>query len=152
MVALVRLLAVGLAALALCGATEAARVPPGVNSIGVRSATGVTTSVTRPVAVRQIVKWFNALPRFVARPCPYPVYKPPDVGFDFRAAGGGVVLHAVDHDPGTCSGSITYTTVGQVKYAALADDNFVARVSRLTSVDVDPSARTAGNERLAKRD
>jgi hypothetical protein len=151
MTAFVRLLLVGLAALSLSGAAEAARVPGRVTSIRIRSATGVTARVTRPATVRQIVKWFNTLPRFVARPCPYPVHQPPDVTFDFRHA-GGVVLHAVDHLPGACSGEITYGNDGQVGYAPLADGNFVARVSKLIGVDIDRSATTAGNKRLAKRD
>lgn len=98
------------------------------------------------------MKSFDALPRFVARPCPDTGYNPPDVSFDFRAAGGVVVLHAVDHLPGTCMGSITYSNGGQVKYAPLADDNFVARVSKWVGDDIDPSSQTLRNERLAKRD
>src|SRR5579871_4937652 len=143
--AFIRLLAVGLAALALSGAAEAAYVPAGVSSIRIRSATGITTTVTGPSAVKAIVAAFNALPPFVARPCPYPLYRPPDVTFDFRAANGAVLLHALDRAPGTCAGEIT--TTGQ----KLADNGFVARVSAMLG-DVDPNPRTAANERLAQRD
>ena len=151
MTPLVRLLAVGLAALTLAGSAAAARVPLGVSSIRIRSATGITTTVIGRPAIREIVKRFDALPRFVARPCPYQRYTPPDVSFDFRALGHGVVLHAVDHFPGTCRGSITYSTKGQLKHAALADRNFVAQVSNWVG-DIDPNPRTAGNELLARRD
>src|SRR5579871_6477026 len=128
MTALHRLLAVGLVALTLSGAAAAARVPSDVGSIEIHSAAGVSATVSRPAYVRQIVKWFDGLPRFVARPCPYPTYQPPDLTFDFRIA-GSVALHAVDHVPGTCAGEITYD--GGV---ALADDNFVARVEKLIGV------------------
>ena len=150
MTALVRLLAVGLLALTLSAAAEAAHVSPGVKSIRIRSATGITTIVTPGGVIREIVQAFDALPRFVARPCPSPGYAAPDVSFDFRTADGRVVIHAVDHAPGTCGGSITYTE-GHVKHAALADDNFVARLAKLIG-DIDPIARTVANERLAERD
>jgi hypothetical protein len=143
---LVRLLAVALAALTLAGSAEAARVPDGVSSIRIRSATGITTIVTLPGSVKEIVSAFNALRRFVPRPCPYLRYTPPDVTFDFRSASGAVVLHAVDHAPGTCAGSITLN--GQT----LAEGNLVARVSSWWNADVDPNARTVANIRLAQRD
>ena len=151
MTALVRLLAVLIASLGLSGAAATSRVAGGVSSIRITSATGVAVTVTRRSAVRQIVTWFDALPHFVARPCPYLVHQPPDVTFKFRGAGGGVTLHAVDHVPGTCSGSIAYGNDGQVKYAPLADDNFVARVSKLIGVNFDGS-QTEQNKRAATRD
>lgn len=149
---LARLFVVTGAALALAGSASAARVPAGVTTIKIHSAGVGTVRVTRPVAVATIVRWFNKLPRFVSRPCPYLIDQPPDVSFAFRSAGGDVVLHAVDHFPGTCSGSITYGNDGQVKYAPLADHGFVPRVSQLLGVDFEANAKTAANERLAKRD
>ena len=149
--ALPRLLALLAAALSLHAA--GGRVPAGVRSIAIRNASGVTATVARPASVRLIVEWFDALPRFVARPCPYLMGPtPPDVVFDFRAAGGDVLLHAVDHAPGTCPGEIAYGNDLDVKYAPLADDSFVARVSRLLGVRLGARLTTATNERLAKRD
>jgi len=151
MTALVRLLAVVAVALTIAGSAEAARVPAGVTSVRIRSATGITTTVICRSCVRRIVQAFDALPRFVARPCPYVRYTPPDVRFEFLTADGTVVLRALDHVPGTCGGSITYGTEGPLKSAALADCKFVALVSAIAG-DIDPNARTAANERLALRD
>jgi hypothetical protein len=146
-----RFLAVGVVALTLAGSAEAARVPAGVSSIRFRSAAGITTTYILPGAVKDFVKAFDALPRFVARPCPRPPYTPPDVRIDFLTANGAVVLHAVDHAPGTCGGSITYSTPGHLKYAPLTDDNFIPRTFYGVG-DIDPNPRTAANERLAQRD
>ena len=63
----------------------------------------------------------DALPKFIARPCPYSSDTPPDVGFVFHGADGGVVLRAVAHLPGTCAGAIT--SKGHV----FAEDSFVGR-------------------------
>src|ERR1043165_1334695 len=97
MSAMIRLLAALLAAFGLHSARSAAPSLAHVRSIRIHSATGITTSVTRPKDVRRIVKRFDALPAFVPRPCPYAAYQPPAVRFDFRAADGSVVLRAVDH-------------------------------------------------------
>src|SRR5262249_54920312 len=141
-----RVLAVSFVALTLAGAAGAARVPDGVSSIRIHTATGLTTTVIDPRAVRDIVAWFDALPHRVVRSCARESYYPPDVTFDFRAPGRGVVLHAVDHAPGTCPSAITLN--GQ----SLAEDNFVARVAKRVGVDIDPNRRTAANELLAERD
>ncbi len=152
MASLARLLALLLAVLGLSGgAGEAARVPAGVTSIRI-SAPDVATTVADPAAVEEIVTWFDTLPHFVARPCPYSNYQPPDVTFDFREAGSGIVLHAVDYAPGTCPGSITYTNATLETNPPLADDNFVARVSKLLGVSFDPNKRTKENAAAAKLD
>lgn len=152
MTALARLFAVILAALGIGGAAASSRVPTGVTSIGIRSTAGVASTVTRPAAVRQIVKWFDALPHFVARPCPLQLSYPPTVRFTFRGAGGSVSLRATDRAPGTCGSTVTYGNAGQVEYAPLADDGFVARVSRLIGVDFAATTGTGENERAAQRD
>lgn len=148
MAPLTRLLAVFFAALGLGATVHAGRVPAGVTSIGIRSAAGVAASVSRPEDVSRVVKWFDALPRFLPRPCPIAVVSPPDVSFSFRGTDGSSLLLAVDHAPGSCSGSVTYGG----NRPALADDGFVAKVSRLLGVDFDENARTAANQREAKRD
>ncbi|MGH3009576.1 MAG: hypothetical protein ACRDLM_09280 [Gaiellaceae bacterium] len=155
MTSLARLLVALLAGLTLHTAPahpNGATVPRETRVIAIRSAADVSTRVTQTAAVRQIVRWFNALPRFVPRPCPPPVRKPPTVTFVFRGAGDSFLGRAADHAPGSCSGSVDFSNEGQVKYAPLADDDFVARVTRLLGVSFDPSARTAEHERLARQD
>jgi hypothetical protein len=141
-----RLLAVVLAAIGLNATAPSSRVPAGVTSVQIRSASGVKVSVTRPREVRQIVRWFEALPPFVARPCPSLLYRPPDMRFVFRTADGGVALRAVALWPGTCSGSI------MSKRKTYAEDDFVARVSRLIGVNFDPNAANRQREEAAKLD
>ncbi len=128
-----------------------ARVPPGTRLIAIHSATGVSVRVTKPAEIRQIVAWFDALPRFVPRPCPYPVRKPPTVTFVFEGKNDSFLGRAVDHLPGACSSMIEFTNDGQVKYAPLADDGFVARVARLLGVDLGSRPTTAENRRAARR-
>lgn len=146
MAPVVRLLAVCLAALSLvaCASAKAARIPAGVTSVRIRSAAGVT-NVTRPADVQRIVRWFDALPRFVALPCPLELYTPPDVSFTFLGA-DGVLRRAVDHAPGTCGSEVVS---GRER---LADDGFAASVSRLLGVSFDPNARTEQNAAAAKLD
>ena len=146
MAALIRLLALLLAAFGVHAARSATRLPDGVTKIEIHSAAGVSAHVRSPTEVATIVNWFDALPPFVPRPCPYPVYSPPTVTFVFHGSGAARTT-AVDRLPGTCSGEIEYGGA-----AALADDGFVARVSRLLGVAFDPSARTAQNEAATKLD
>jgi len=61
-------------------------------------------------------------------------------------------MRATARRPGTCSGEVTYSDTGQVKYAPLADNGFVARVSKLLGVSFDPNARTEENRAAAKLD
>ncbi len=151
MAALARILAILLAALSLHAAlSTGGRVPAGVSSIRIRSAAGLTATVTRPAAVGQIVRWFDALPRFRVQRCPLERHFPPTVTFAFRDSGGSVLLRAVDRDPGICGSSVAYTTGGHVARVTLADDDFVARVSRLLGVDFGARPTTAGNRRAAR--
>src|SRR5438270_4165695 len=136
MSALTRLLAVVLAALGMSGAASVARTPAGVASVHIHSDAGVTVTVTRPADVSQIVRWFDALPPFVALPCPMALGYPPDVSFVFRDSAGRVVRRAVDHAPGSCESEVTYGNT------ARADHGFVANVSRLLGVSFDPNAQT----------
>jgi hypothetical protein len=145
MTTVARLFAVVFAALGLSAAAPPSRVPSGVTSIRI-SAPAVAITAADPATVRKIVKWFDTLPHFVARRCPYSTYRPPDVHFDFRGADGSTVLRAVDRLPGNCDGSISFN--GQT----LAEDDFVARVSKLVGLDFDPNAKAKHNEAAAKLD
>ena len=125
------------------------RIPRGVKSIEIRSASGAAAHVTRPVIVEEIVKWFDALPKFVPRPCPYPVRVPPTVTFVFDDREMNAVATAVDRLPGTCAGEIGYGNDLMVAYAPLADDGFVARVSRLLGVRLgSPPTLPAGVRKI----
>jgi hypothetical protein len=163
MATLVRLLAVLLAALGLGGAANVAHAPSTVSrvpakiahvpsrarSIEIHSALGMT-NVTDRSQVRQIVKWFAALPRFRTQPCPYLWRAPADVRFDIRSAKGTSLLRAVDHAPGVCGSRVTVSIDGRGNYAALADNGFVAKVERLLDVSFDANAaKTAANRRAA---
>lgn len=128
----------------------------GATSVEIRGAAGITTIVKRPATVRQIVRWFAALPH----PLPEQVsdryasdwcsgYQPLDVLFDFNDGGGRVLLNAVDRFPGRtpiCHGSISFNG------RALADHDFLSRVSGLIGIDLTANRRTLQREEAAKRD
>ena len=129
----------------------------GVTSIEIRGAAGITTTVKRPATVRKIVSWFAALPHPPQHDVSDPHasdwcsgYRPAVARIDFRGTGGGAVLRAVDRLPGpyagACGGSISF------KRRALADDDFLSRVSGLIGVDLSANPRTLRNEEAAKRD
>ncbi|MDX6480229.1 MAG: hypothetical protein QOG85_739 [Gaiellaceae bacterium] len=155
---LARLLAVLLALLGFHSAgssgqaPSAGRVPSDVRSITIHNNAGVSVTVTEPADVAAIARWFDGLPHFVARPCPLLVRKPPWVRFEFRGPDASFLMRATDHLPGTCSGHVTYSDIGQAKYAPLADDGLVARVSKLLGLTFDPNRRTALNKVAAERD
>lgn len=157
MAAFARLLAVLVAALTVAGAAAAGppplrpRLASGVRTISIASEAGSSARVTTAARVATIVRWFNALPRFKPRPCPLLVHEPEPVTFKFLGPRNAVTT-AVDQNPGTCDGAITYGNDGQVRYPTLADDHFVARVSRLLGVDLEARPTTAGNRRAARRD
>ena len=149
---LARLLAVLLAALGLHSAVGATGPASDVRSIRIHSAAGVSVTATKPAEVAAIVRWFDALPRFVARPCPLVPRTPPQVSFEFRGPGGRVTLRATDRAPGTCTGEVLVSDIGQVEQAPLADNGFVARVSKLLGVSFDPNAKTDENRAEANFD
>lgn len=128
----------------------------GVETVDIRGGAGITTSVTRPAFVRRIASWFEQLPH----PRPDSVsaegedrcsgYRPVAVRFDFRAGAGRLLFSAVDSlpgpMPGMCPGSISSQGL------ALADDDYVTRVSGLIGVDLTSNPRTLRREEEAKRD
>jgi hypothetical protein len=157
MAAFARLLALLLAALTLSAPASAGRPPlhprlaRGVRTISIRSEAGVSVRVTRAATVATIVRWFNSLEPFKARPCPLLVHEPATVTFKFLGPGNALTT-AVDRNPGTCDDAVSYGNGLQVRFPALADDHLVARVSRLLGVDFEPNRQTVANERAAKRD
>jgi hypothetical protein len=140
-----RLVAILLAVLGLHSAGSATRNDASVGSIQIHSAAGVSVTVTKPTDVATIVRWFDRLPRFTARPCPKPIHVPPTVRFVFHGP-GSTRRTAVDRRPGTCSGEV------ERGGKALADNGLVARISKLLGVSFDPGRRTALNKVAAQRD
>src|SRR4051794_31350457 len=113
---LLGVLALVFGVLGLHSAASTAHSAAEVRSIGIHSA-GVWIDVRNPTEIAKIAGWFEALPPFVARPCPY-AYTPPPVTFVFHGP-GAVRRTAVDHAAGTCAAEIE---PGHGK--ALADNGF----------------------------
>jgi hypothetical protein len=141
-----RLVAILLAVLGLSSAGSATRSQASVGSIRIHSAAGVSVTVTKPAEVATIVRWFDQLPRFAARPCPVLIRVPPTVRLVFVGP-GHTRATAVDRLPGTCSGEVER---GRGK--TLAENGRIARISKLLGVSFDPGRRTALNKAAAQRD
>lgn len=114
-------------------------VPAGVREIGVHGG-GVSERVTRPVAVRRIVRWFDAL--HVVQPGPSVscmAVITANVRLIFRSASGAVLASAlVPSQPATNCNSIEFTIHGRPQTplidARLGSYAFATRVQRLLGI------------------
>jgi hypothetical protein len=118
------------------------RVPPGARTITIRRArwqelAPISRRLTEPAQVRQVIRWFNALPLFkpvFGYHCPIVRYSPPTV-ITFLSAENRVLAEASGSGRGRpCEGAIAVSVRGRTE-PMLAGD-FLERVLALAGLPI----------------